>query len=1006
MDLNPALELRLLGGLRCVWNGAPLSSFLSNKAPALLVYLAVDRRPHPRETLAALLWGGLADADARNNLRQTLSNLRKLVGPFLTIDRDQVAFAPAGPFFLDTAAFEQHLRAAAGQPPAAQAEHWQAASALYQGDFLAGFAVREAPEFEDWLLAQRARFRELAVHALHALTQHQIAAGDNGRAVEAATRLLALDPWREEAHRQLMLLKARTGQRSAALAQYEVCRRVLERDLGVEPSRETTALYERLLAAQRGARHNLPASLTAFVGRAGELAELQRRLADPACRLVTLTGPGGVGKTRLALQAAAQQGEAFINGAWYAALAAADDATLVEYLADAVGLELKAGNPKKQLMNYLRSKEQLLVLDNFDHLVGAAGLLSELLQAAPDVKCLVTSRERLNLQSEWVFELAGLAVAADPAADPAAYSAGQLFFQTARRHQAAFQLAAQDGPAVLEICRLLEGLPLGLELAAARTQAMACPAIAAEIRRGLDFLASTQRDVPERQRSLRVVMEASWRALTPAERRAFAGLAAFPASFSAAAAEAVAEAAPATLSALVNKSLVRQSADRFELHEVLRHFAREALTAEPERAAGLAARQGTYYAGWLSEIFPEARGGTAEGPALTAIAAELPNLRAAWHWATAERRSAELGRLFPGLYRFMDVRGHYREGAEWFTQAAAALSPDLAGADEPGRLAASMTVARARFLLDLGQLELAVALFEAGRTYFQRVPEPQQLARCLNGLGTAARVMGQFERARTYCLEQLHVSRAHGLTAEAASALNNLGVVLSGLGQYPEAIRVHRECLALRRELGDQVGLASSLINLSTALVDSGDDSQTVPLLGEALQISRQFNDARRTAAVLTNLGAAAKRAGRLDEEKDYYQQALAVHRESGHRLGIALALNNLGSVTSRLGELGEARRYLHAALSEAQDGKFEFVALDALVALAQVRAQEGQLAAALELLALPLYHPGAEGETTASARALLAELTAGQDPALTAEALERGRTQPLAQVLEQLLAG
>jgi DNA-binding SARP family transcriptional activator len=252
LDPNPALEIRLLGGLRFLWNGAPLSNFLSNKAPALLAYLAVNRRPHPREALAGLLWGGLPDADARNNLRQTLSNLRKLAGPYLTIDRDAVAFIPAGPIFLDAEAFEQHVRAAAGAPPAGQAEHWQAASALYHGDFLAGFSVREAPEYEDWLLAQRARYRELAVHALHALTQHQIAAGESGRAVEAATRLLALDPWREEAHRQLMLLKARTGQRSAALAQYEVCRRVLERDLGVEPSRETTALYERLLAAQRG----------------------------------------------------------------------------------------------------------------------------------------------------------------------------------------------------------------------------------------------------------------------------------------------------------------------------------------------------------------------------------------------------------------------------------------------------------------------------------------------------------------------------------------------------------------------------------------------------------------------------------------------------------------------------------------------------------------------------------------------------------------------------------
>lgn len=549
--MTSTLEIRLLGGLHLVWDGAPLSNFMSNKVPALLAFLAVNRRPHSREALAGLLWGGLPEADARNNLRQALTSLRKLVGPHVRIDRESVEFNVAAPYFLDVKAFERHVQAAVGMRPAPQAEHWQAASALYQGDFLAGFSAREAPEFEEWLLAQRAHYHELAVHTLHALTRVYAASGEAGRAVDAAARLLAIDPWREEAHRQLMLLKARTGQRSAALAQYETCRRILAQDLGVEPSPETTALYERLLAAQRGPRHNLPGSLTGFVGREAELVELKRRLADLACRLVTLTGPGGIGKTRLALQAAAEHVDVFINGVWFAPLTAAGAETLVEHLADAVGLELKAGNPKRQLLNFLRAKELLLVLDNFEHLVDSAGLT----------------------------------LPGDAAADPAAYSAGQLFLQAARRHHSGFQLAASEWPAVQALCRHLDGMPLGLELAAARTQVMACSELVAEIRRGLDFLASTRRDVPERQRSLRVVMEASWRALTEAERTAFAGLSVFPASFTAAAAESVAGATPALLNGLVGKSLVRQVADRYELHEVLRRFAGEALAGQSGQPA-------------------------------------------------------------------------------------------------------------------------------------------------------------------------------------------------------------------------------------------------------------------------------------------------------------------------------------------------------------------------------------------------------------------------------------
>lgn len=391
---------------------------------------------------------------------------------------------------------------------------------------------------------------------------------------------------------------------------------------------------------------------------------------------------------------------------------------------------------------------------------------------------------------------------------------------------------------------------------------------------------------------------------------------------------------------------------------------------------------------------------------MTAVADDFDNLRAAWAWASAHRRWGDLDRLLEGVFRFMNVRGHYREGVDWFAQAAEGLAPDPQATDERGRLAVRLSVARARFLLELGQADAAVPLFEAGRDYFERVAEPRQLARCLNGLGTAARATGQFERARALCTTQLDVARAHGLRDEVASALNNLGVVVSDMGDYAEAISLHSECLGLRRALGDRVGIASSLINLATALVDQGDDTQTVPLLNEALNISREFDDARRTGAVLTNLGAAARRAGRLEEERAYYRQALAVHRESGHRLGVALALNNLGSVTARLNEIDEARRLLRAALAEAQEGHFDFVALDTLVWWALLAAKAGDARIGLEWLALPLHDPSADGETVAAARELLPEISKGQTSAAVATALERGRSRSVTEVVAHILAG
>ena len=298
------LQLFLLGNAEVWRGGEPLTGFNSSKVRALLFYLVVTGRSHHRPALAGLLWGDMAETTALTNLRKALTNLRKLVGPHLDISRRHVAFKPTSPYWLDVEQFEA---AAGDSPDAPDFAVLQAAVELYQGDFLEGFYVRNAPEFEDWVLAQRTRLRELAVQALYRLTVHYIEQGEGGltTALDYATRLLALEPWREEAHRQMMLLLALDGQRSAALAQYETCRRALAEELGVEPGEETIALYERILSGDlsqakadisplsSAPRHNLPAQVTPLVGREMELSQLTRLLASPGQRLITILGPGG-----------------------------------------------------------------------------------------------------------------------------------------------------------------------------------------------------------------------------------------------------------------------------------------------------------------------------------------------------------------------------------------------------------------------------------------------------------------------------------------------------------------------------------------------------------------------------------------------------------------------------------------------------------------------------------------------------------------------------------------
>ncbi|MFQ5615328.1 MAG: BTAD domain-containing putative transcriptional regulator, partial [Anaerolineales bacterium] len=447
--MKAQFRLKLLGTVRVERDGRPVQGFESRKALALLAYLAVQGQPVPRSRLADLFWGDKPEASGRNNLSRVLSNLSTLLPGCLEADRYTVRLNPNIPFELDVAEFETKIT----QGDAASLAE---AANLYRGDFMEGIYLDDCPGVEIWMVSERERRREQAAQALQTLVEHHAWRGQYQEGLAYTARLLALDPWREEAHRQKMLLLARTAQRSAALKQYDKCRRILAEELDVEPSHETKALYERIRAAGEQPRHNLPPQPTPFVGREDELAEIGRLLVNPDCRLWTLAGPGGIGKTRVALQAAGEKIGAFLQGVYFVPLAPVRSAEfLVSAIAEAIAFSFYSREaPQDQLVNYLREKEMLLVLDNFEHLLdggtrpgeagprvaggGAAGLgadlLVEILQGAPEVKLLVTSRERLNLREEWVLEVQSLPVPEgidDP--DLERYEAVRLFLQNVRK---------------------------------------------------------------------------------------------------------------------------------------------------------------------------------------------------------------------------------------------------------------------------------------------------------------------------------------------------------------------------------------------------------------------------------------------------------------------------------------------------------------------------------------------------------------------------------------------
>ena len=527
------LRINLLGKPEVWLDDTLLTNFSTAKTEALLYYLAASGQMHSRESLAGMLWSEMPEANARRNLTKSLSVLRRLLEPFLLIEAKRVGFAPDATLDLDVTEFETAVSNASPTSKATQ---------LYRDDFLAGFFVKDALAFEAWQLTQREKLRQLAIEALEKMTAQAAAEGDYDTSIATCRRLLELDPWRESTHRQLMRLLSQNGQLAAALTQYENCRQLLADELGVDPTPETTTLYEQIQTARAGRPNNLPAATTAFVGRQDEVSQISQMLLKPDCRLVTLAGIGGIGKTRLALAVGHSlnqlPGLHFLNGITFVPLQSVETAaiatetmTTADAIATAVAQTLNLylpgrRSPAAEVAEYFEPEAQLLILDNFEQLVDGANWLAELLQRCPQLKLLVTSREPLNLAAEWRIALTGLPLP-DDTHSPEQFAAVQLFLQAARQARPDFALTPQNSPHVVQLCQLVMGLPLAIKLAASWLRIMPAEQLTAELKQNLDILSTKMRDVPERQRSMRAVFDSTWEMLQQEEQTVLMGLSIF-----------------------------------------------------------------------------------------------------------------------------------------------------------------------------------------------------------------------------------------------------------------------------------------------------------------------------------------------------------------------------------------------------------------------------------------------------------------------------------------------
>ena len=885
------VQVKLLGQARVLYEGK-WQLLPRDKRGALLVYLAFCNDWLSRDELAFTFWPDSDASSAKANLRQVLRRSRQFEFAYgLESSGQQLRWS------VETDLLEYKVKM--------DQQDWFAALDSYSDHLLVDFSIPEAEGFMAWLELERAELQETWQQAVYKGSSALAQTDRHSEAAELIKRIWKLDAFDEKNVRNYMREAYLAGNQTAALNVYESFTALLKEDMQLEPVKETQALAQAIKRGELSNEQLQPKrrfelrSATSFIGRDNELEQLKHALTISETQLFALTGLGGVGKTRLALECAKTVIPEFEHGVSFVPLAAAEASTFISAIAKALSFSFYGSrDPKEQLLDYLRNKNMLLIMDNFEHLTDKADVLLDLVTEAPNLKLLITSREKPELPSLWTHTLRGLDYQQNNSA------AETLFLNAAKHKKPNLQIGSTDLEATRDLCELLEGLPLGLELAAAWVAELPIREMVQEIKTNVSFL---KRDGKRHHDSLTAVLEHSWNLLSPEQQTTLAKLSVFRGGFSKEAVQEIAAASHYLVLSLLNRSLIRKQESRYDLHEVVRQYA-ESKLEQLNLSTDVRNSHGSFYLDFAMKHEHRLKNNL-QSQTVAAFDVDRNNLVAAWTWACRQTGFDSLVEAAEALSYYFEIKCLFQEGALLFEQA-------LKNVERQTLTYARLVARKTALESKSGQGQDCIKNLEEALNIATKFQDESEIAYVKFYLGYSNRMLGCWDEAEKWWQESLEHYQALNMIKELADATNNLGLVAFVKGFLDKSLALFAKALVLREQTGDKRSIGISLNNLCILHANHGNYELAISMAKDSLVISEGLEDKVGIAYSFNSLGTIYHNMGEFEQATEYYQKGVDVRRDLGDTWGTAVSLDNLGRSLNTLENHYDALSILQEALS------------------------------------------------------------------------------------------